>query len=146
MSDPEVMKNTGFKEPQEDDAINACLNRWTREVLTDYGVWCVEDPSAKKCVAWFMLKMTEFEVPELGFMVSRRYWGQGIATEAGAKLIQHGFEDLNQEGIVAIVNDDNAASIRVLEKLGMSQNRDFSRIKNGKQILQYQSNNPLVKN
>jgi RimJ/RimL family protein N-acetyltransferase len=55
---------------------------------------------------------------ELAFRLRRASWGLGYATEAAGAVIAYGFEDLGASRIVADVDADNAASSRVLEKLG----------------------------
>jgi [ribosomal protein S5]-alanine N-acetyltransferase len=58
---------------------------------------------------------------ELGFHVARQYWGRGYATEAASACLNWGFENLDRNRIVAIVDPRNAASVRVLEKIGMNR-------------------------
>ena len=54
----------------------------------------------------------------LGFTFAREYWGRGLATEAGQAFVVFGFGELHLARIVATVQVGNAASVRVLEKLG----------------------------
>jgi ribosomal-protein-alanine N-acetyltransferase len=54
----------------------------------------------------------------LAFCLAREYWGRGLATEAGRAFVDLGFEQLRLKRIVAVADVRNAASIRVLEKLG----------------------------
>jgi [ribosomal protein S5]-alanine N-acetyltransferase len=54
----------------------------------------------------------------LGFYLAREFWGQGFASEAGRAFVEFGFDELKLERIVTAVQVENAASIRVLEKLG----------------------------
>jgi RimJ/RimL family protein N-acetyltransferase len=56
----------------------------------------------------------------LAFYLAREYWGRGLATEAGRAFIQFGFDRLRLNRIVATVQVGNAASLRVLEKLGFT--------------------------
>lgn len=60
---------------------------------------------------------------ELGWIVRRSHWGQGIAAEAGAAWRDHAFGVLALERIVSMVSEQNAASRRVAEKLGMRVER-----------------------
>ena len=53
----------------------------------------------------------------LSFLLDRRYWGRGLATEAGRLFIAYGFEQLRLRRIRAVVQTGNQASARVLEKL-----------------------------
>ena len=59
----------------------------------------------------------------LGFYLARPYWRQGLATEAGEAFIRFGFDELQLSRIVSSVEVGNNASIRVLEKLGMTRFR-----------------------
>ena len=54
----------------------------------------------------------------LAFCLAREYWGRGLATEAGRAFVNFGFDQLRLKRIVAVAEVGNAASIRVLEKLG----------------------------
>jgi ribosomal-protein-alanine N-acetyltransferase len=54
----------------------------------------------------------------LAFYLAPDVWRQGFATEAGRAWIRFGFERLELTRIVASVDARNAASLRVLEKLG----------------------------
>lgn len=56
--------------------------------------------------------------PELGYVISRKYWSNGFATQAINLAIQNGFEELGVERIEAFVDPANIASQRVLEKNG----------------------------
>ena len=56
---------------------------------------------------------------DLGYVLDRAHWGDGYATEAGRALLAFGFERLGLHRIWARCDVRNAASARVLEKLGM---------------------------
>jgi RimJ/RimL family protein N-acetyltransferase len=72
------------------------------------------------CGARPMLNTPEVE---LAYGVRPDLWGRGIATEAASATLVHAFENLPIESIVASVYSTNAASVRVLEKLGMTYER-----------------------
>lgn len=56
---------------------------------------------------------------EIGYRIREEYWGQGIATEVTKSLIRFAYDGLGIKRVIAFVNVENAASIRVLEKAGM---------------------------
>jgi RimJ/RimL family protein N-acetyltransferase len=56
---------------------------------------------------------------ELGYEIAPSFWGRGYATEAAQAMLTFGFEDLHLHSIWASCIAKNAASARVLEKLGM---------------------------
>jgi ribosomal-protein-alanine N-acetyltransferase len=58
---------------------------------------------------------------DLGYVLGRPHWGQGYATEAIRALVSFGFESLALHRIWATCDARNAASARVLEKLGMKR-------------------------
>lgn len=56
---------------------------------------------------------------ELGYVLGRPWWGLGYASEASAELLRFGFGELGLHKISAVCDPDNAASARVLTKIGM---------------------------
>lgn len=58
---------------------------------------------------------------EVGWGVHPDEWGKGFATEAAWHMMDWGFRELNIHRIVAFCHTDNAASVRVMQKLGMKQ-------------------------
>ena len=57
---------------------------------------------------------------ELGYWVGKKYWKQGIATEASVALMEYGFNELNLNSIFARFFDINPASGKVMQKCGMN--------------------------
>ena len=55
---------------------------------------------------------------ELAYGLAPDVWGRGYATEAAAACLRVGFEQLGARRIVADVDPENPASLRVLEKAG----------------------------
>jgi ribosomal-protein-alanine N-acetyltransferase len=51
-------------------------------------------------------------------MILPQYNGQGIVTEAIKAVLEYGFEDMNMHSIEAVIDPDNSASERVLQKNG----------------------------
>lgn len=64
---------------------------------------------------------------EIGFILHPDFWRQGYGSEILGALIAHGFEVLGFEEIVADVDPRNAASIRLLTKLGFEETRRAER-------------------
>lgn len=48
------------------------------------------------------------------------HWGRGLATEAARVMIRYGFEELALTRVLASADAVNAASLRVMEKAGMT--------------------------
>ncbi|MGD9597764.1 MAG: GNAT family N-acetyltransferase [Steroidobacteraceae bacterium] len=66
-----------------------------------------------------LLKRDALADVDIGFAYLPEYWGQGYALEAAVAVMEHGQRALGIPRIVAIVSPDNAASIRLLGKLGL---------------------------
>ena len=63
---------------------------------------------------------------ELAYLLDSYYWGQGLATEAARSIIKIGFDKYNFKRIIAVINPQNTASIRVAEKVGMNYEREIA--------------------
>ena len=55
---------------------------------------------------------------QIGYYLGPSFWGEGYATEAAGRLTRYAFENLGVDCLVAHVFTGNAASMRVLAKLG----------------------------
>ena len=58
---------------------------------------------------------------DLGYVLSREYWGRGYATEAAKAVFEWAARLEGVQRIWATCDVDNVASVRVLEKIGMSR-------------------------
>ena len=57
---------------------------------------------------------------ELLYGLSSSHWGQGFATEAAAAVLRVAFDELGLGEVWAGADPPNAASFRVMERLGMT--------------------------
>ncbi len=57
-------------------------------------------------------------VPEIGYWLGVKHWGQGYATEAVRALIDYAFTDCDHDALQAGARVTNPASRRILEKCG----------------------------
>lgn len=67
-----------------------------------------------------LIKRDELPFADLGYAFLPAHAGQGYASEAGAAVLAFGFHSRRLPRILAIVRPGNDTSIRVLEKLGLS--------------------------
>ncbi|MEM8974648.1 MAG: GNAT family N-acetyltransferase [Pseudomonadota bacterium] len=63
---------------------------------------------------------------ELGFRLAYDCWGHGIATEAAQAMVAHATCLPKTQRVVAIVDPNNRQSVRVLQKIGMTYERDVT--------------------
>lgn len=71
--------------------------------------------------AGLILSLDKFKLGEIFYKFAPDYWGKGYATEVCKALIKSGFDDFNLHKVEAGVATGNTASIRVLEKAGMTR-------------------------
>ena len=58
---------------------------------------------------------------DLGYVLARAYWGQGVVAEAGRAVVDLALADPGVYRVWAVCDVDNRASVRVMEKLGMQR-------------------------
>jgi RimJ/RimL family protein N-acetyltransferase len=86
-----------------------------------FGWWAVVPHGQKELIGWNGLQfLPETGEVEVGYLLSKPFWGRGLAVEGARPSLQFGFETLGLERIIALVHPENRASIRVIEKLEMS--------------------------
>lgn len=59
-----------------------------------------------------------WRLPEIGYILHPDYWGRGLATEALTAVIDHVMRTRDVHTVTADIDPSNAASIRLLERLG----------------------------
>jgi len=67
-----------------------------------------------------VLDRDELDHVDIGFAFLPDSWQQGFATEATSAVMDFAFQDLGLEKIIAITQPDNIASIKTLDKMGLS--------------------------
>jgi [ribosomal protein S5]-alanine N-acetyltransferase len=85
-----------------------------------FSKWGVEERASGSLVGDCGMQLLEGGPDvELGFHLRTSVWGRGYATEAARACLDAAFTDLGLDRVIAIVAPGNAASVRVLEKVGM---------------------------
>jgi RimJ/RimL family protein N-acetyltransferase len=83
------------------------------------GICLRTDKKLIGCIGLTLRK--DIENAELGYWIGEEFWNQGYATEAATALLEYGFHSLNLHKIFAYYFSTNAASGRVMKKIGMVQ-------------------------
>jgi RimJ/RimL family protein N-acetyltransferase len=90
-----------------------------------FGRWAVLNKATANMVGLCGLRLLE-DTPELFYAFAKDYWGQGLATESARACLRYGFEELGFDRIVAASRHANAASIRVMKKIGMRYEKEIN--------------------
>ncbi|AKO92103.1 GNAT family N-acetyltransferase [Priestia filamentosa] len=121
LSDEEVMKYYGLAPFK---TINEALNEisWYQSILNEQtGIrWGItlkgKDEVIGSC--GFLNRVPEHYRTEIGYELSRDYWGHGIASEALEAVIRYGFKYLKLQRVEALVEPPNIPSQKLIEKNG----------------------------
>jgi [ribosomal protein S5]-alanine N-acetyltransferase len=121
LGDPEVTRHLNVSTFKTLARARAAVGRLRRRYAArDTIRWAVELKEPGEVIGTIGLLRFDFEHrhAEVGYEIGRRWWGRGLAPEAAAAVIRYGFSVLKLHRIEAGVLPDNAASVRVLQKLG----------------------------
>jgi RimJ/RimL family protein N-acetyltransferase len=130
-SDPEVMRflTGGTPTPREviqNDILPTFLRSYER--FTGFGVWAAIEKESLDFLGWFSFRPKDAASPndvQLGYRLRQAVWGQGYATEGARALICKGFTEPGVQRVSATTYQDNLASRRVMEKVGMTLVRTY---------------------
>lgn len=119
-SDAEIMRF--IREPQTKRAdveawINLVSSLWRTDKI---GLCAVIDKNSATVVGWCGLwRLAETGETEVGYAIAENFQRRGYASEAAARCLKYGFEELGLDIIVAVTRPENVASRGVMEKIGM---------------------------
>lgn len=131
-SDPEVMRFFPMRRNRKEaDEIFDYIQSLIAE--TGIGFYAIELKADGKVAGFCGLLRTDLapHIPkgtiEIGWRLAKRYWRQGLASEAAIALLRYGFETLDLDEIVSFAVKDNLPSIAVMRRIGMLHdgNGDF---------------------
>jgi RimJ/RimL family protein N-acetyltransferase len=123
-SNPEVNKYIG-KGAKTKDETRAALMKMIQHWQHGFGMWAVVYKESSKligrCGLCFLDNTLEVE---LGYALDKPYWNLGLAIEGSLASLKYGFEVVGLERIVAIARPENVASQRVMQKVGMTYEKN----------------------
>ncbi len=61
---------------------------------------------------------------EIGYHINKKYWSKGIASEAAKGCKEYGFYQLGLNKLISIIDPRNIPSIRVVEKIGFTKEKE----------------------
>jgi len=119
--DPELMRHMpklSFTREEMEADIERYERHWAEH---GFGLWAAEDKEGGKLIGRVGLSYHRVwpDDPEVGWLIDSRWQGKGLATEAGAACLRYAFGELGFKRVVSICTAENAASRRVMEKLGL---------------------------
>lgn len=123
LADPEVMRYSVrgvMSVEQTQEFVDWCAERYSSR---GFGPWGLELKQSSEFLGFAGLSTYEIdgvECIEMGYRLAPAYWGDGLATEAAAQILEYGFTELDLPSIGVIILPEHVASRRVAEKIGFS--------------------------
>jgi len=120
-ADPEVVRFMPRRDMTPLQRAERAFNNYNR-LWEERGIggWIITDKHAGNFIGSIEIEyLDDTDEYELGYCLSREYWGKGIATKAACAAVRFGFENANLERIIAVVVPENTASWKVLEHIGL---------------------------
>jgi RimJ/RimL family protein N-acetyltransferase len=122
LNEPSFIQNIGDRNVRtEDDAMRYIVNGPIESYdKYGFGLFMVELKDSSVPIGMCgLLKRDNLADVDVGFAFLPKYWMKGYAFESASAVLKYAKETVGLKRILGIVNPDNAASIRVLEKLGL---------------------------
>lgn len=127
-TDPETLKYWGNDQltsiRQAEELIRANME-WVESGMALY--WAIERRGKPGLIGTCTLFKIDHQNrhAEVGYILNRSYWGQGLMTEALACMIEHAFTTMDLHRLEADSDPRNASSIGLLKKFGFKQEGYF---------------------
>ena len=119
--DQEVIKYTGDEPFENIQTAKNFLTNYDQYEKYGVGRLAVIDKTTAKFIGWCGLKYNpDKDEYDIGFRFFRQYWNKGFATETAKRCLDFGIKDLDLNRIVGRAMKENLASVKVLEKTGMT--------------------------
>ena len=108
--------------PTREGAAETIGKHIAHQAAHGYGQWAAEDRATGRLVGEVGLQLLEGGPDvEIGWVIARDRWGEGLATEAAAPWLDVAWGELGLDEVVAVIRPENHASRRVAGKLGMRE-------------------------
>jgi RimJ/RimL family protein N-acetyltransferase len=124
-SDPAIIRYTG--DPggglsSLEHALEVLRSRPIADYRTHgFGRWACALRDGGEVIGFAGLKyLDDLGEVDIGYRFLPARWGRGLATEAGRAVLDYGFRRLGLERVIGLADPANVASVRVLQKLGLT--------------------------
>lgn len=119
LADADVVRYVGNGLPisrgESEDALHSIIRHWNDH---GFGRWAITEKESGGFIGYGGLRSL-LGTPEVVYHFARAYWGRGLGTEMARASLRFGFDEHQFDHIVAVAKPENAASIHVMEKVGM---------------------------
>jgi RimJ/RimL family protein N-acetyltransferase len=128
-NDPAFIRNVGDRGIRTVKEAQAALEEGAFVLYEEfgYGPYCMElkEDGALAGICG-LFRRDNLPHPDIGFAVLPDFYRSGLTIEAARAVVDHARDDLGIDYLTAIVSPDNAASIGLIEKLGLTFDRGIT--------------------
>lgn len=133
---PNVIKYTGNTAFANVGKAVSFLENYQDYKQNGYGRWAVIDKSNNEFLGWCGLKYDkDLDETDIGFRFFEQQWNKGYATESAKACLEYGLDVLDLQAIVGRAMQENKASVKVLEKIGLAFEKTFDFDPNHKGVI-----------
>ena len=87
----------------------------------EYGLWALTLKDTGELIGRAGIGSREgYDIPELGYVIGKRFREKGYAAEALRAIIEYGCEELGLDRFMAFTSANNIPSVKLLKRLGFS--------------------------
>lgn len=122
MADPRVMQYEANGIVDSDGTMHFLKSCISCYEINGFGIFAVVHKNTNKLIGVCGIYPQTIDGPdeiELLYRIQPNYWGLGIASEAAKLVLEFAREELKRDRIIAAMDKNNIASIKVAQKLGM---------------------------
>jgi ribosomal-protein-alanine N-acetyltransferase len=93
---------------------------------SELGLWATIHRETERFIGrcgllpWTIEQRPEVEV---AYLLAKKYWRQGLGTEAAHAIVNYGFEQLHLPRLICLIDPRNQASVNVARNIGMTLER-----------------------
>lgn len=121
MNEPDIMQYFPNTAPPDIERVQSIIERqFTQWGTYNLGWWAVVPNEGTELIGWNGLQyLPETDEVEVGYLLSKQFWGLGYATEGARASLKFGFETLGLRQIIGLTHPENTGSQNVLKKCGL---------------------------
>ena len=127
-SNPETMKYIPRPLLKTDEDALEHIAMIDSKIESNEGInWAItlkDNPKLIGIIGHYRIKPEHYRA-ELGYMLLPEYHGKGIVSEAVREVVKYGFQVMNLHSLEAVIDPENHASAKVLEKNGFVKEAHF---------------------
>ena len=139
VNSPNWLKYIGDRKVKTIKDAKSYLKNGTLKSYTDHGFGFYKlqhkETGKKPIGICGLVKREQLEDVDIGFALLPEYEGKGFGYEASVEILKLAKEKFNIDRIIAITLPTNTSSIKLLEKLGLSFEKNINPFEEGKELL-----------